>query len=281
MPNTNIPRHDLHIHTHLSARSPGSEAAPEAYIRRAAELGIRTIGFTDHVWDERVPFPAPETYWYKNFYQGQSVERLRSLRDAIPADTLGVRVLIGAEAEFAQGVLGITPEAAATLDFVLAAHSHIGMLDFVRPRTMTSPRDIAAHMLASFNDLVTRGIATIAAHPFWPDDMADPVNLPLVFSFLSDGAFENSFGRAAEFHVGIEINLSIFNAGGPENPVYDDTYFRMYRIAKKMGCKFSLGSDSHTVSNMDLNGNFEKALRRAGLDGDDFVELINPPFKAG
>jgi histidinol phosphatase-like PHP family hydrolase len=277
MPNTDIPKHDLHVHTTLSARSPDSQATPEAYIRRAVELGIKTIGFTDHVWDVRVPFPAPETFWYKNFYQGQSVERLMSLRDQIPADTQGVTVLIGAEAEFAQGVLGLTAEAAATLDFALVAHSHMGMLDFVRPASMTSRKEIAAHMLASFDDLVTRRIATIVAHPFWPDDMADPVNLPVVFSYLSDGAFQNSFGRAAELHVGIEINLSIFTAGGPENPVYEDTYFRMFRIAKKMGCKFSFGSDSHAVANMDLNVHFPKALELAGLDGNDFVDLVTRP----
>jgi histidinol phosphatase-like PHP family hydrolase len=266
--------HDLHVHTTLSARSPDPNATPESYIRRAAELGIKAIGFTDHVWDVRVPFPAPETFWYKNFYQGQTVERLMPLRGQIPADTLGIKVLIGAEAEFAQGVLGLTPEAAATLDFVLAAHSHMGMLDFVRPSSMTSHKDIAAHMLASFDDLVSRGIATIVAHPFWPDDMADPVNLPVVFSYLPDGAFQNSFGLAAESRVGIEINLSIFNVGGPENPVYGDTYFRMFRIAKEMGCKFSLGSDSHAVSNMDLNLHFAKALQLAGLDENDFVDLV-------
>jgi histidinol phosphatase-like PHP family hydrolase len=51
----------------------------------------------------------------------------------------------------------------------------------------------------------------------------------------------------------------------------------MFRIAKEMGCKFSLGSDSHAVANMDLNVHFPKALELAGLDGNDFVDLVNRP----
>lgn len=262
--------HDLHVHTHLSLCSEDPGATAPNYLSQAKELGIQVLGFTDHMWDvENVPLPVPNPW-----YQQQDFARAMGIRRDIPKDT-GIKVLIGVETEFAQGVVGISPQTAQQLDFVLVPHSHIHMLDFVRERSIVSHRDVAAHMLGTFEDLVRRDIATIVAHPFMPLSMHTGENLTKIYENLSDSAFEHAFGLAAEHHAAVEINLSIF-AGDIQAPIYQETYFRMFSIAKKMGCKFSIGSDSHSIQsfcNVHGSGMFEDAVHMLGLTDDNMVQL--------
>lgn len=263
-------RHDLHIHTKLSLCSNDPAATAANYLEKAADSSIKLIGFTNHVWDiARIPLPSAS-----EFYEEQSFERAMTIRDTLPADTKGIRVLIGVETEFAQGVLGLTPESAAKLDYVLVPHSHIHMLDFVRPHTVVSHKDVADHMLETFNDMVTRGIATVAAHPFEPCGMEQPENITSIFSYLSDEEFEHSFGLAAENQVGIEVNLAMFR-DQYRAPCYQDSYLRMFEIAKRMGCKFSVGSDSHSlVSFVERNSHFDEVVEMLGLTEEDMLDFI-------
>lgn len=262
--------HDLHIHTHLSLCSEDPGATAANYLCRARELGLEVLGFTDHMWDvANVPLPSPNP-WYRQ----QDFARAMSIRREIPRNS-GIKVLVGVETEFAQGVVGISPQAAGELDFVLVPHSHIHMLDFVRERSVVSPRDVAAHMLKTFEDLVSRDIATIVAHPFFPLSMHTGENLVQIYRYLPDGALEHAFGLAQEHRAAVEVNLSIFE-GNIQAPLYQDTYLRMLSIAKRMGCKFSIGSDSHSIQAFDETyraGMFEDAVAILGLTDDNMVQL--------
>lgn len=120
--------HDIHTHTLLSACCFDPEATVSAYVNKAAELGHTLLGIANHMWDETVPGPSK---WYK----GQMVNYVLEARDAIPADTKGVKVLIGAEVEYCgmSDTLAITAENAKKFDYMLIPHTHTHMRDFVFP----------------------------------------------------------------------------------------------------------------------------------------------------
>lgn len=46
--------HDFHIHTQLSLCAK-DDATVENYIRSAKRLGLRKLGFANHMWDSAVP----------------------------------------------------------------------------------------------------------------------------------------------------------------------------------------------------------------------------------
>ena len=114
--------HDIHTHTLLSACCFDPEATVAAYVSKAAELGHKLLGIANHLWDERVPGPS-------KWYRGQTVNYVLEARDAIPADTKGVKVLIGAEAEYCgmTDTLAITAENAKKFDYMLIPHTHTHM----------------------------------------------------------------------------------------------------------------------------------------------------------
>ena len=69
------------------------------------------------------------------------IEHISQIRDQISQDTFGVRVLVGCETEYVGGGwVGISPQSAELLDFVLVPHSHFHMEGFVRPAE-TKPGD--------------------------------------------------------------------------------------------------------------------------------------------
>ncbi len=260
-----ITMHDLHIHTTLSACCADPEAEPAGYLALAREQGLTAVGFVNHVWDSRIPGASP-------WYAPQTFERAMSIREQIPADTFGIRVLVGVETEFAQGIIALSPECAQQLDYVLVPHSHIHMEGLVRPAGVTASRDIARFLADTFDDLVSRDFATIVAHPFCPLSFDSREQLPEIFSCLSDSRLEQSFGLAAEHGAGVEINLAIFRYGA-EDPLYDDTYYRMFRIARKMGCRFSFGSDSHSLAELDRLSAQKRVGELLGLTEADLVSI--------
>jgi len=128
--------HDAHVHTNLSRCSHDPDATPAALIARAAAAGLKTIGFADHLWDRAMPGASP---WYRP----QDLDHVLQTRRLLPADTQGVRVLVGCETEFCGGgKVGLSRTGAERLDFVLVPFSHFHMKGFVAPDTVHagSPR---------------------------------------------------------------------------------------------------------------------------------------------
>ena len=85
---------DLHIHTNLSSCAK-RDATFEGYVANAAKDGLTCLGFTDHLWDSaRIP---GVTGWYAP----QNVEHVLQLKEKLPLEMDGVRLLFGCETEFA------------------------------------------------------------------------------------------------------------------------------------------------------------------------------------
>ena len=89
-------------------------------------------------------------------------------------------------------------------------------------------------------------------------------NFLKAFASIPDEEFERLFKKAAEVGVGIELNFE-------EEALKDaEIMFRPFKIAKKCGCKFYLGSDAHRpVAFEGIRENFEKIVDMLVLEETD------------
>ncbi len=258
-------KHDLHMHTYLSACCPEKEGhRPAAILARAEEMGVRTMGFADHVWVNDNLTPSA---WYAGQGAGQMARLREDLRD-VPT---GVRCLVGCEAEtIAPGRFGMTPEFAATIDFVLLSCSHFHMTDFVAQPARRSPRGLADHMLEFFRSAVASGLATSIPHPLLP--MGHMELYDAAIASISDAELLDAFGLAAENGVALEITTSFLPdfAGG----LNVETPLRYLSLAKKAGCWFTLGTDAHKPEAQERLPELARITETMGLTQDDLPALV-------
>jgi len=262
--------HDIHIHTNLSACSKDDKAVPENIIRRAAENGLKVIGFANHFWDSKIPGAS-------QWYAPQNMDHIMKIRRQIPEDTMGVRVLIGCESEYCgDGKAGISRETAGLLDFVLLPMSHLHMKGFVEPLWVNGPDDVARLMVRRFNEVVGLGIATGIAHPFVPVHYK---NTDEIISRITDAEFEECFGRAADAGISIEIQANYFpGISRKQLDGYewsDETFMRVLSIAKRSGCCFHFGSDAHCLDDVGSLYMLDNYILELGITEKDILQF-NP-----
>jgi len=260
--------HDFHVHTFLSSCSSDTQAEPGAILERAAGCGLRTVGFADHMWDSSVPGASA---WYRP----QDYAHLSQIRQQLPEDTHGVRVLIGCETEYVgSGRVGISPAVAEELDFVLVPHSHFHMEGFVRPAGVETSAGIASLLQRRFAEAVELELATGIAHPFLP--CVFPERTDEILESIDDRAFADLFGRAAERQVSIEITTGAFpslNAGETEGH-HDEAFLRVYTLARDAGCAFHFASDTHSLAGVGKVLALAPFVRQLGITAEHLHPLV-------
>lgn len=111
--------HDVHTHTFQSSTVFDPEASVRNLIAKSTELGHSVLGISNQLWDSNIPTD-------NKGYKGQPEKYVLEIKHAIPEDTDGVRVLIGAECEYCALIdtFSVTPETAEMFDYILIRHSH-------------------------------------------------------------------------------------------------------------------------------------------------------------
>ena len=251
--------HDLHVHTTLSSCCHSDDATPEAILRRAADAGLKTIGFADHLWDSAVEGAS-------EWYAPQDMDHILQIRERIPEDTFGVRVLIGCETEYlGGGRVGISPESAARLDFVLVPVTHFHMKGYVVPEALSAPADVAALMVERFREAAMLDVVTGIAHPFMPLGSGD--TLDEILDCISDSACVDCFGLAAERGVSVEVHLGMARESG------DGPFVRILALAKQAGCVFHFASDAHSLDGIGSVSRLEPLAAEVGITPEDILPL--------
>lgn len=236
--------HDFHIHTNLSLCAARTVTAAH-YIQKAAELGLKKIGFSNHMWDEAIQPPLNEFYRVQTIaYNRQLKEELRSL------DTQGVQIYFGAEAEFHPKYgIALTEEGAEQFDFIIVPNSHTHM---TMDKSLYQPyQKHVDFMVEAYRKILTAPVSRYIlamAHPF--DAVCCPYDRQLLYPLISDDLFKELFAATAEKGIAVEINTSCFAGITPENCEQFGA-MRMFRIARQMGCRFTFGSDSHSETGHD------------------------------
>lgn len=232
--------YDVHIHTNISDCAE-RDASVENYITVAKKEGLKLLGFSDHLWDDTVAEPT-------NWYRPQNVSHVLQLKKRLPKNRLidGVQVLLGCETEFLNdGTLCLSEKNMELFDYILVPHSHTHM-NVVMPREyLADHKKHAVFLMESFLRLIRHPLSkriTAVAHPFAPGTKHE--NFNAVQSLIPDSYFFEAFSEAKEKGIAVEINGSCLTYL-PDEQIPLCEYARIYSIAKKCGCRFLYGSDSH------------------------------------
>lgn len=261
--------HDLHVHTYLSACCHDKQKqTPSGILSLAEDMGVRMIGFADHVWANPNLTPSD---WYRH----QDETQISQLRADLTAVASGVNVLVGCEAEtIAPGKFGITRQFADQLDFVLLACSHFHMKEFVAQPEGDTPQDIARHMLTFFRSGVSSGLATSIAHPLLPCGYLDRFDEAV--DSMSDTELSDAFGLAHDRGVAIEITTAFIpSKSGLSFSI--ETPIRFLSIARQAGCKFTLGTDAHAPEAQRRLPELAALTAAAGMTDGDALYLSETP----
>lgn len=259
--------HAIHIHTLLSDCCNDPDSTPANIIARAAEAGLKTIGFANHLWDSAVDGAS-------DWYAPQDVARISQIRQQIPGDTGGVRVLFGCESEYlGGGVAGITPETAEALDFVLLPVTHFHMAGYVAPANMNASQ-VAKLMVSRFSEALELGLATGIAHPFLPFGYREQSDE--IIALISDAQFADCLGRAAELGISFEITTGFLPSSGSDESGGRryQAYMRVLTLAREAGCVFHFASDAHKLAGVGTVAALAKLVEQSGITSEDLHPLV-------
>ena len=231
--------HDLHIHSKLSSCSNHPEQTTENILKYAAQNGLKHICLTDHFWDSDVPGAS---FWYKP----QNYEHLSNALPLPKAD--GIRFDFGCEGDMDMHfTLGISPDKLDKFDFIVVPTSHLHMETFTIEKGDIDPKRRAELYMKRNHALLDMDL------PFHKMGLAHftcrlacyntPASVEEFFNLISDAEYAELFERVAKSGMGVELNMWDVEYDSPRA-------FSIYRIARECGCKFYLGSDAHTPSQL-------------------------------
>ena len=304
--------HDVHTHNYLSSCCSDNQATVEAFVAAAKARNLRLLGFSNHIWDESVPFPTPNS-----FYKKQSMAYSMQIKNQVEPVMDGVKILVGAETEYCgmYDVLGMGKEAALQLDFLLIPHSHVHMRNFVMPATpdVTRARANLAEILARVEGIsperataMANGFPEAELAPFMGEKTVDYVK------FVSDFMVESFRSLMQNETLKSYSDLIPVSIAHPFQPVgsfsqrpdmmrliADNTYgelfemaaargigleingavedaecYRMFGIAKECGCKFTVGSDAHTPEHIGKIFNNDKMTDELGITEEHLMDFV-------
>ena len=257
---------DLHIHSQLSSCSKNPEQNCERILKYAKDNGLKTICLTDHFWDESVEGAS-------NWYAPQNYEHISAAKP-LPQDE-NVRFLFGCETELNKHLtLGVSKEKFDLFDFIIIPITHFHMKDYtLSEQEAADAQSKAKAWLKRFEAVLDMDL------PFHKIGFAhltcglisrDRQEFRNVIELLPEKELERLFTKAARLGAGIELNADDMSFSEEEASIV----LRPYKIAKKCGCKFYLGSDSHKPDNFNNVKNvFSRALSLLELTEDDKFKI--------
>ena len=244
---------DYHIHTRHSF---DSTAVPEEICRRAVELSLPEIGFSEH-WDvgpyeEVTRFLQPQAWW-------EELQRLRRL--------FAGRLTIRAGLEIAEPHL--YPQDTASILASLPFDYVLGSVHFVGPHMMfdekyfsrCTPDEVYLSYFAELEKMVRQADVDIVAHFDIPARTAIPI-------FGYEVARYEAAIRAVLAVVierGLALDVNVAGLRKPANNLMPAPLILGW-FRQMGGERLTLGSDAHTVEQLGLN--FDQALqaiREAGF----------------
>lgn len=245
---------------------------PEAILAYGAASDYKLVCITDHIWDRKVKTPCHN--WADDF--GLDLEKGREVLPLPQSERC--KFIFGIEADIDyMGNIAVSPEEMDSFDFMIFSPSHMHMTYWqIDPSVLgeSAPERKKCYMerleyLFSLDLPFEKcGLAHFTTGLVCK---ADPVG---VFRLFTDEDYESIFGKVAELGMGVELNF------------YGDWYartseedreelLRPYRIAKRMGCKFYLGSDAHIVEEViGRRAYFEEVVDALGLEESDKFPLV-------
>lgn len=255
--------HDIHIHSCLSTCSRDPEQNTEAILDYAKRNKLHTVCLTDHFWDRTVPGAS-------DWYAPQDYDHVTQSKPLPQAE--GHTFLFGCETEFrADYVLGTPVPRMDDFSFVIIPTTHMHSEFALAPEDADSNEHRAAAWVRRLDRVLDMDL------PFHKIGIAH-LACPLinrkghleVLDLIPTQELERVFTKAAARGCGIELNAMDFGFSD-ENA---ERVLRIFRVAKKCGCKFYLGSDAHHPRDLESAiPNFQRAIDLLELTEDDKFAL--------
>jgi histidinol phosphatase-like PHP family hydrolase len=243
--NTVYLHRDFHVHTVYSPCAQPEMIASDI-ILTAKERGIRSLGFTDHVFG----FTDPNI--------------LKLSRRDCPASDGDPEIFFGCEADvLCVGKTTVTQEMLDNLDYIMVAANHFNNngAEMVDPTLADDPIAIGKHFLKMFNYATSLKYADVIAHPLFV--MLDTYRVDSIYT-LTETDLAPGIEAAAANGIAMEISR---RATTPDQVEFL-SYF--YRLCKHAGVKFSVGSDAHTLDAVGQIHLIAPLIESLGLKDDDF-----------
>lgn len=251
---------DLHVHTWRCRHADGT---PEQYVRAAAERGVRTLAFTEHLpLDPAIAARVPGAEGYAMPLGEYDAYVAEVAEAAVLGQALGVEVLLGAECDAVVGSFEHAERLLANRPFDIV----LGSVHFVDDWAFDDPGLIDRYADWRLEDLWARyfeglmlaarsGVADVLAH-------AD-----LVKKFCGRPAtpVEHHYALAAE--VCAEVGMAVeINTAGLRKPCRELYPAQDFLVAlHDAGVGITLGSDAHHPSDVAAGmDRATEALRAAG-----------------
>lgn len=195
------------------------------------------------------------------------------------ADTQAIRAIL------AERIASVLPE--LTEDQVRRMANTLGygevdaMVDnavFFQP-TVDMVRYCADFMVDSFKALmanaefekIARTVPTSIAHPFHPCGFKRDMQKKIIDA-VSDEDLSDCFARAKTLGVNIEINTGAFCH--PENDYENEPFIRVMKLAKAAGCRFTFGTDTHSLAGLDGIRKGDDISRIVGITQADLADIV-------
>ncbi len=250
--------HDYHIHSKLSLCSNDNTQTAENILKYAQKNNLKEICITDHFWDETVPGASD---WYKP----QNFEHIKEILPLPQAEN--IKFFFGCETEMDMHMnIGISDKLFDEFDFVIIPTTHLHAEGLAISLEDTKSLDRRAELyIERLDKLLDKdlpfekiGIAHLTCPLLAPYSWEDHLE---VLDKISDDTYRELFEKIKKKGAGYELNFT------PSQYTEEDLprVLRPYLIAKKVGCKFYLGSDAH--NSKDLDGAMDRF--------NDFVGLLD------
>lgn len=255
---------DFHVHTHYSVCARDKQNShPLRILNHAQDIGMETIGFTDHV----AQYPPYATPKWKNC----NIEIINSLRRDIERIFTAVQVLVGCEADVIdKNMLSIDQNFAKELDYVMVSASHFHLPGIKQPKS-TRVSTVANFYVDSLLIALQFDFVSIIGHPFkTPFNALGPMEGYM--SHISDKELKKIAETAKQRCIAMEISAWL-----ARDPEYLHTIKRFINICQDTGVRFSFGSDAHHQKDIGLSAGMEQTITVLGLEPNDFLtadELI-------
>jgi histidinol phosphatase-like PHP family hydrolase len=248
--------YDFHIHT-VWSHCADRENTLENIIETAQWLGLKTIAFTDHY------FQDPYQSWV--LYENCNHVMIAEIRESLSKiDTGDLNILVGCEADcIGVGKFTIDESRAKELDLVTLSTSHFhNMKENIDQYTdqqkskMIIDRTLPALELPWVH---------ILPHPFW---------IPLhgfgthefFIDMIEDKIIQEMGELAIKNQIAMEINLNSLSYEDYQRPMR-----RVVEIWREMGVMFSRGSDAHALDTMDRDNIEDDVLVSFDLTAENFI----------
>ncbi|MEW6553833.1 MAG: histidinol-phosphatase HisJ family protein [Actinomycetota bacterium] len=251
---------DYHMHT---ARCGHAVGRLEDYAARAVELGLREIGFSDHLpllhtEDPTLSMALDELPLY--------VREVDELRAAFPA----LPIRLGIEVDY-------LPETAPRLLELLDAHPFdyvLGSLHFLDGWAFDDPRNLGGYEGRDLLALWERYFDLLgeAAESRLFDVLAHP-DLIKKFGFRPEEDVRHLHERCLDriAACGVAVEVSTAGLRKPAREIYPDEGF--LRECRERGIAVTLGSDAHHPR--EVGQDFEQALSLLRRVGYEEIALFN------